>query len=122
MNTKTYVIILGSSFALMVIGAILGNILESNGTLSEEKIGPNGIAAIKLAYFALFCVMAFAIVPLAIRFFIAMQLKIGNGQFFLIKWFQANEQAVVYGFWGMMVTGLIIIFILAKDDVLKSLR
>jgi hypothetical protein len=122
MNTKTYLIIFGSSFALMIVGAIIGNILESNGTLSQEKLGPRGITAVTIAYLALFCVMAFAIVPLAVRFFIVMQVKIGNGNFFLIKWFQAHEQAVVHGFWGMMVIGICIMSILAKDDILKSLR
>ena len=122
MNTKTYLIIFGSSFALMVVGAIIGNILESNGTLSQEKLGPRGITAVTIAYLALFCVMAFAIVPLAVRFFIVMQVKIGNGNYFLIKWFQAHEQAVVHGFWGMMVIGICIMSILAKDDILKSLR
>jgi hypothetical protein len=122
MNTKTYLIILGSSFALMIVGAAVGNILESNGTLSQEKIGPRGTTAIALAYLALFCVMAFAIVPLAIRLFIVLQLKIGNGEFVVIKWFQTHEQAVVYGFWSMMVVGICIIYFLAKDDILKSLR
>jgi hypothetical protein len=66
--------------------------------------------------------MAFAIVPLAIRLFIVMQIKIDNREFFLIKWFQAHEQAVVYGCWSMMVIGFCIIFFLAKDDILKSLK
>lgn len=122
MNTKTYLIIFCSSFALMIIGAVAGNILESNGTLSSEAIGPRGIAAVMFAYFALFCVMAFSLVPLAIRFFISMQIKIGNGEFFLIKWFQAHEQGIVYGFWSMMVIGFCIIFALAKDDILKNSR
>ena len=122
MNTRTYLIILGSSFALLIIGAIVGNILESNGTLSAETIGPKGIAAVISAYFVLFCVMAFAIVPLAIRFFIVMQIKIGNGEFFLIKWFQAHEQTIVYFVWGMLIVGLGIIFSLGKDDILKSLK
>ncbi len=121
-NTKMYLSIFGSSFALMIVGAIVGNILESNGTLSQEKLGPRGTAAVTVAYLALFCAMAFAIVPLAVRFFIVMQVKIGNGEFALTKWFQAHEQAVVYGFWGMMVIGICIIYFLAKDDILKSLR
>jgi len=121
-NTKMYLIIFGSSFALMIVGAIVGNILEANGTLSQEKLGPWGTAVVTAAYLALFCAMAFAIVPLAVRFFIVMQVKIGNGEFALIKWFQAHEQAVVYGFWGMMVIGICIIYFLAKDDILKSLR
>jgi len=121
-NTKIYLIIFGSSFALMIVGAVVGNILEANGTSSQEKLGPRGTAAVTAAYLALFCAMAFAIVPLAVRFFIVMQVKIGNGEFALIKWFQAHEQAVVYGFWGMMVIGICIIYFLAKDDILKSLR
>ena len=121
-NTKMYLIIFGSSFALMIVGAVVGNILEANGTSSQEKLGPRGTAAVTAAYLALFCAMAFAIVPLAVRFFIVMQVKIGNGEFALIRWFQAHEQAVVCGFWGMMVIGICIIYFLAKDDILKSLR
>jgi hypothetical protein len=34
MNTKTYLIILGSSFGLMIVGAIVGGILESSGTVT----------------------------------------------------------------------------------------
>jgi hypothetical protein len=122
MNTKTYLIIFGSSLALMIVGSIIGNILESNGILNAEKIGPRGTVAITVAYFVLFCIMAFAIVPLVVRLFIIMQLKIGNGGFIFIKWLQAHEQAVVYGCWGMMVMGICIIYFLAKDDILKSLR
>lgn len=122
MNTKIYIIILGASFSLMIVGAVVGNILESNGILSQEKIGPRGITAITLAYLALFCVMAFAIVPLVVRLFIVMQVKIGNGEFVLIKWFEAHEQEAVYGFWSMMVVGICIMYVLAKDDILKSLR
>jgi len=51
-----------------------------------------------------------------------MQLKIGNGEFFFIKWVQAHEQAIVYGCWSMMVIGIFIIVTLAKDDILKSLK
>jgi hypothetical protein len=49
-----------------------------------------------------------------------MQIKIGNGEFFLIKWFKAHERAVVYGFWGFMLIGLAIIFSLVKPtDLFK---
>ena len=106
----------------MVVGAVIGNILESNGIVSQERIGPRGITAIKLTYLALFCLMAFAIVPLALRLFIVMQVKIGNGELALIKWFQTHEQAVVYSFWSMMVIGICLIYFLAKEDILKNFR
>ena len=51
-----------------------------------------------------------------------MQMKIGNGEFFFIKWFQAHEQTIVYGFWGVFIVGLGIIFSLAKDDIFKAMK
>jgi len=122
MNTKAYLIILGSSFALLIIGAIVGGILESSGTLTKENLGSRGVAIVAMIYFTLFCLTAFAIVPLAVRFFIVMQVKIGNGEFFLIKWFQAHEQTIVYCFWGLFALGLVIAFSLAKDEILKNLK
>ena len=122
MNTKTYLIVLGSSISLMIAGAIVGGIFESMGLASQEKIGPRGVVAIALAYLTLFCAMAFALVPLVVRLFIVLQLKIGNGDFVFIKWLQAHEQTVVYGFWGMMIMAICIIYFLAKDDILRSLR
>jgi hypothetical protein len=41
---------------------------------------------------------------------------------FLIKWFSGHEQAVVWCFWGIFVLGLIIIFTLARDEVLSQLK
>jgi len=122
MNIKICLMVFLSALGLSIIGAIIGNILESNGTLSAATIGPKGINAITLAQFALFCVMIFAFVPLVVRFFIFMQIKIGNGELFLVKLFQAHEQAIVYGCWIMMVIGFGIIFFLGKDDILNDLR
>ncbi|MFH1977112.1 MAG: hypothetical protein ABIJ52_16440 [Pseudomonadota bacterium] len=106
MNTKVCLIILASVFGLMIVGAIIGNILESSGTL--ETVGLKGITAIKLTYFVLFCIMGFTLVPIVLRYFIAMQIKIGNGEFVLIKWIRAHEQTVIYGFWSMFIIGLFI--------------
>jgi hypothetical protein len=59
MNIKICLIVFLSALGLSIIGAIIGNILESNGTLSTETIGFKGINAVTLVYFALFCVMLF---------------------------------------------------------------
>jgi hypothetical protein len=106
MNIKICLIILISAFCLLIVGSIIGNILESNGTL--ETLGSTGVTAIKLTYFALFCVICFSLVPVLIRYFILAQVKIGNGEFFLIKLIKAHEQLVIYGFWGLFVIGLCI--------------
>ena len=122
MNVKICLIVFLSALGVFIVGAIIGNILESKGTVSAETIGPKGVTGIKVAALALFCVMIFAFVPLAVRFFISMQIKIGNGEFFLIRFFQAHEQAIVYSGWILIVAGFGIIFFLGKDDILKNLR
>jgi len=106
MNTRIFIIIFASSFGLLIAGAIIGNILESNGTL--EEFGPDGITAVKLLYFALFCILCFSLVPLLIKYFISGQIYIGNRELFLIKWIQTHEKGIIYGFWTMLVIGLCI--------------
>ena len=118
MNTKICLIIFASAFGLLIVSAIIGNILESNGVLGT--LGSKGTTAIMVFYFALFCVLGFSIVPLALRFFISAQIKIGNGEFFLIKWLQAHEQGFVLGVWIMSIIGLCISLPAAiKDGMFK---
>ena len=72
-------------FGLMIIAAIIGNVLESKGLLTPERLGTRGIAAGMMVYFALFCLICFTIVPLAVRFFIVGQIKISNSELAVIK-------------------------------------
>jgi len=104
------------SLGLIIVSAVIGNILETKGLITKEMKGSNGATAVLAFYFGLFCVMAFSLVPVALRFFLNMQVKIGNAEFVLIRWLQAHEQSVVYGFWGIIIIGLIIIFSLVKPS------
>jgi hypothetical protein len=122
MNIKIPLIVFLSAFGLVIIGSIIGNIIESSGTVTTPTIGAKGINPIKAAFFALFCVMSFSFVPLAVRFFVFMQIKIGNGEFILVKFFQEHEKAIVYGFWLMMIIGFGIIFSVGKDDILNDFK
>jgi len=116
MNTRIFIIILAASFGLMILGAVIGGILESSGTVTRETLSSNNIIIILIIYFTLFCAAAFAFVPLAVRFFIVMQIKIGNSEFFFIKWLQAHEHAVIYSFWIFMIIGLCIAVPAAVKD------
>ena len=115
MHSKPYLVVFVSAFGLIIISSIIGNILESEGVLTAENIGSDGIEAIMIFYFCCFCIISFSLVPLVLRFFINMQIKIGNGEFFLIKWFQTHERRIVYGFWGLIIVGFIIIFFLVES-------
>jgi hypothetical protein len=108
MNTKLYLIILASAFGLLIVGSIVGNMLESSGRFDSESLGPRGITALKIFFFTLFCIICYAAVPLLIKAFIVLQLKVGNGESFLVKFVQAHEQAVTYGFWAMCAIGICI--------------
>lgn len=121
MKAKIFTYILACSFGLMILGSVIGGILESSGTVTRESLGARGIAIVLTVYFALFCLAAFALVPIVLRAFIALQIKIGNGEIFLVKWLQAHEQGVVYGVWGFFAAGLGIAYFLAKDLVMKNM-
>jgi hypothetical protein len=108
MNIKIFLIIFVSVLGVFILSAVIGNILESNGMLTREVIGSKGATAVKIFYLVLFCVMGFSIVPLAIRFFIFMQVKIGNSELFLVQFLQAHEKGVVLGVWCMLIIGLCI--------------
>jgi len=120
MRVSTLLLLTAS--ALLVVGAIVGHYLESSGVLTREKLGPRGIAAIKLIAFGLFCAIAFSAVPLLLRAFIAGQVKAGNAERPIIIWLQAHEQTAVHCLWGLFATGLILALVLAKNDLLRQLR
>lgn len=122
MNTKLFSILFWTSLGLVLIGSVIGNLLESSGALTKERVGPKWTAVIMAASFLLFCVMAFSLVPLVLSAFIARQIRIGNGGLFLVQWISEHEQAVVYGFWGLFLTGLVIILVLARKDIMNQLK
>ena len=108
MTTKIYVMILVSAFGLFILGAVINGILESSGTFNMNTVDPKIQTAIKVFYFILFLAIGFSFIPLVLKLFIILQIKIGNGEFFFIKFLKNNEQIVVYCAWGMCLLGLLI--------------
>lgn len=108
MNIKVWMVIALACTALMAAGAIAGHTLESAGVLTRDVLGPAGVAAVKLYFLVLTAVLAFALVPLAIRYLIRMQTAIGNGAACPIQWLQSHETVVIRGFWTLMALGLCI--------------
>jgi len=92
-NTKVFLII----FISAILIAITGSVLEARGALSWLGFKENRVMAI--FGFTMFCLISLSIVPLAIKFFVTMQIKIGNTELFLVKWLQAHEVGTVIGFW-----------------------
>ncbi len=116
MNTKIFLVIFISVFALFILISVVSYILESSGMPIEKAVGPRGETAAKIIFFIMFCVMGFSMVPLAVRFFVHMQVKIGNSELFLVKFIQAHEAGVVLGVWAVFVIGLCIALPAAIKD------
>ncbi len=122
MKTRIFLTLFLSVFGLMILGSVITSRFDPDGSISSATIGSMGLNVLNLVYFALFCVMSFSIVPLVIRLFIVMQIRIGNGAFFLVKFFQEHERAIVYAVWTMMLLGFAIIFTLGGKEILQDFK
>ncbi len=105
MGLKAWAIICASTFALIIAAAIAGNLLESSGALSEDAVRYKGQNMVQFAFFILFLLLCFTIIPFVIKLFIFLQIKMGHGEFFMIRWLQAHQQQVIYVLWGLLFIG-----------------
>jgi len=120
MSLKAWALVCASIFAVIVAGAIIGAMLESSGTLTDDAVRYKGLHMVQMAFFLLFCLLCFTIVPFVIKLFIFMQIKVGHGEFFMIKWLQAHQQKVIYVLWSLLVIGFSIALPSAvKDGMFK---
>ena len=120
MSLKAWALVCASIFAVIVAGAIIGAMLESSGTLTDDAVRYKGLNMVQMAFFLLFCLLCVTIVPFVIKLFIFMQIKIGHGEFFMIKWLQAHQQKVIYVLWSLLVIGFSIALPSAvKDGMFK---
>lgn len=110
-----------AALGLMLAAAILGNVLESKGIVTRETLGPDGITAVIVLFLGLFCLVCLTLIPLVIRLFIRGQIKIGNGELTVIKWLREHENAVVVAFWGLFILGVILIYVLAREEIFREL-
>lgn len=108
MNVKKYTIICAVSLSLIVVLSVIGGVLESSGMVAKESVGPLGIKIILAIYFALFFILAYAVVPPFLRAFTTLQSAIGHGDFALIKSIQKNERKITYSLWAFFLLGIII--------------
>ncbi len=109
MNAKLFLIIFASAFLLLIFSYPTFNFLESIGVLTRETIGSKKETILQTFQFVMFCVMGFSIVPIMIRLFVFLQLKIGNAEVPLVQFLQAHEQGFVLGVWCFFIVGLCII-------------
>ena len=88
----------------MIVGSIVSDVLASRGYTSDPQLEK----ILLTIYFALFLALAFAAVPIFLRVFTTLQMRIGNGDLPPIQWIRKNEYAITYCVWGIFLLGLMI--------------
>lgn len=59
-------------------------------------------------WFAVFLLIAFSAVPLMIKLFVHLQIRIGNGEHRVIRWLAGHRWPMTFAFWGVFALGLLI--------------
>lgn len=108
MNPKPFLIIMGVSFGIFILCAVVDGVLQSKLNYSIYDLDPRWSRAMMVFSFVLFLLIGISMVPLALRYFVIMQIKIGNGEFAPVRWLAEHERQVVYACWGMIAVGLAI--------------
>jgi hypothetical protein len=105
---KFFAFLAVGSFVAMIALSVLGAILQSRGWHPDPE-HPDRIGYIVGGvFFALFLLLAFSLVPLMIRLFVAGQGRIGNRERGLIQFLAAHERGAAYAIWALWGAGLAI--------------
>ncbi len=104
-SLKTHAIITGALLATMIIMAIAGNVLHDRGYLPDSS---GTQFAARVIFFALLLAFGFSCIPTMLKFFLAGQIAIGNGNVTIIRAIAAHRTGVVIGVWLFLAFGLAI--------------
>jgi uncharacterized membrane protein len=112
-SLKTHAIITGALLATMIILAITGSVLHDRGYLPDSSTAQ---FAARVIFFALFLAFGFSCIPTMLKFFLAGQIAIGNGDVPVIQAIAAHQAGVVIGVWLFLALGLAIALPAAIHD------
>jgi hypothetical protein len=105
LSLRAHAILSATLFALIILIAIIGNVLEGAGVAPP----PPGLQLpAMIGFFALFLAFAFSLVPLMVKLFLAGQGGIGNAERGLIKALSAHQAGIVWAIWTIWLLGLAI--------------
>jgi hypothetical protein len=111
-SLRTHAFISGALFAALILLAILGNLLNGGRPLKDPML----MMGARILFFGLFLALAFSLIPLMLKIFLAAQLKIGNGELGFVKALAGHQAAVVWVVWGIFIAGLAIALPAAIND------
>jgi hypothetical protein len=95
------------AFVVLIAYSIIGTTLEARGWFAEE--GAAIVKPISIGFsILLFLILVYTAIPLAIRFFINGQIKIGNGDRAPVAYLRAHEIGIRHAIWAFFTLGFAI--------------
>ncbi len=108
MNVKVYGKVVACAFGAVIILSIAGSIIEASGIVSSPQSYRIAQIIAMTTGLILFLIIGFAMVPVLIRFFVLLQVKMGNSEHRTVEFLIQNEKYTVYGFWIFYAIGALI--------------
>jgi hypothetical protein len=115
-NIHRFAIIAGGALLILIGISAFGGMLESFRIVTPESLGSTGRNILLVIYLILFLVLAFAMVPVFLRVFTALQTSIGHGDLATVKSIKNNERIITYVIWGIFAGGFLIALPKAIND------
>lgn len=107
-RTRRWAFVALGAFVAMIALAATGAALQAIGwspdPAQQQWLG----YAVGAAFFVLFLVLGFAMVPLMIGVFVALQTRVGNGDVAPIRWLREHEVGASRAVWAVLAAGLAI--------------
>jgi len=102
-SLRTHALISGALLAFIILMAIAGDALQASGLIKNPAALQNPA---KILFFTAFLAFAFSLIPTMVKFFLAGQASIGNAEKGPIRFIEAHQVGVIWGFWLLWVAGL----------------
>ncbi|MFZ1851569.1 MAG: hypothetical protein WAU15_04950 [Nitrosomonas sp.] len=109
-----FVLALATTVALALLGPLADSWLQA----ATEEVRRRIQWTVLAVFWTLFLTMVIAVVPIVIKIFVWAQVRIGNGNHWLVQWLQQHEADVMWTVWGVIVVALI----MAGPTILAEIR
>jgi hypothetical protein len=100
-SLRTHLLISGGLFGFILLMAIVGNAIQAAGIIKHPEALQTPM---KIIFFPVFLAFAYSMVPSMIKLFLAGQGAIGNAEKAPLRFLEAHQVGVIWGFW-MVWTG-----------------
>jgi hypothetical protein len=102
-SLRTHALISGGLLGFIILMAIVGNALQASATIKD----PGALQTpARIVFFTAFLAFAFSLIPTMVKAFVAGQAAIGNAEKVPIRFIEAHQAGVIWGFWILWIAGI----------------